>query len=146
MIREFKGEYRWLSNFVLVDIDFEERTYPSVEHAYMSAKSGSFLWKELCANRLMTPNGIKKESRRITPGKDWPSKKTEVMRRCLEQKFAQEPFRTLLLETGTCHIQKGNRFGDKFWGVDLRTDQGENNLGKLIMEIRQTLKTDQTKQ
>jgi ribA/ribD-fused uncharacterized protein len=146
MIREFQGEYRWLSNFALVNIDFDGRTYPSVEHAYMSAKSDSFMWKELCANGRMTPGDIKKESRRITLGKDWPSKKIEVMRRCLEQKFAQEPFRTLLLGTGTLHIQEGNRWGDKFWGVDLKTGEGENNLGKLIMEIRETLKTDQTKQ
>jgi predicted NAD-dependent protein-ADP-ribosyltransferase YbiA (DUF1768 family) len=37
-IQGFFGEYRWLSNFWPVKIHFEEKTYPSVEHAYQAAK------------------------------------------------------------------------------------------------------------
>lgn len=61
------------------------------------------------------------------------------MRECLEQKFAQEPFRTWLLETGDEPIQEGNYWGDSFWGVDKKKGQGENWLGKLLMEIRDRL-------
>jgi predicted NAD-dependent protein-ADP-ribosyltransferase YbiA (DUF1768 family) len=29
-----------------------------------------------------------------------------------------------------------NTWSDTFWGVDLKTGKGDNNLGKLIMKIR----------
>jgi predicted NAD-dependent protein-ADP-ribosyltransferase YbiA (DUF1768 family) len=32
-------------------------------------------------------------------------------------------------------------WGDKFWGVDLETGEGENNLGILLMELREMLKS-----
>jgi predicted NAD-dependent protein-ADP-ribosyltransferase YbiA (DUF1768 family) len=61
------------------------------------------------------------------------------MEECIKQKFNQEPFKTKLLETGSKHIQEGNRWGDKFWGVCLKTNKGKNHLGRLIMEVRSTL-------
>ena len=65
--------------------------------------------------------------------------KIEVMRECLNLKFSQEPFKTWLVETGDIHLQEGNTWGDKFWGVDLETGEGENLLGRLIMMIRADL-------
>ncbi|MBK9336371.1 MAG: NADAR family protein [Lewinellaceae bacterium] len=62
------------------------------------------------------------------------------MRECLELKFSQEPFLTWLLETGDANLQEGNTWSDTFWGVDLETGAGENNLGKLLMEIREHLR------
>jgi len=38
MIKEFKGEYSWLSNFAPVNILLAGKIYPSVEHAFMSMK------------------------------------------------------------------------------------------------------------
>ena len=38
-IGEFQGEYRFLSNFWPAPVEFEGITYPSVEHAYQSAKT-----------------------------------------------------------------------------------------------------------
>jgi len=61
------------------------------------------------------------------------------MSECIEQKFNQEPFKALLLATKNEFIQEGNRWGDKFWGFCLKTNQGENNLGKLIMKKREGL-------
>ncbi len=37
-------------------------------------------------------------------------------------------------------LQEGNRWGDTFWGVDLRTGKGENKLGKILMRVRKELK------
>jgi predicted NAD-dependent protein-ADP-ribosyltransferase YbiA (DUF1768 family) len=37
-ITEFQGEFRWLSNFFPVQIEYEGLTYPSVEHAYQAGK------------------------------------------------------------------------------------------------------------
>ena len=141
MISEFQGEYRWLSNFAPVSVCQNGVVYPSVEHAYMSAKSDSIDWKMFC-KRTKNPGAVKKASRDIQLVANWDAIKVEVMRNCLRDKFLQEPYKTLLLRTGDVHTQEGNRWGDKFWGVDLRTGKGLNTLGKLIMEIREELKEE----
>ena len=47
MINEFKGDYRWLSNFEAVTITIDGNSYPSVEHAYMAAKCDDPEWKSI---------------------------------------------------------------------------------------------------
>lgn len=139
MIKEFQGDFRWLSNFTPVNIELDGLKFSSVEHAYMSAKSDNKWWKEFCANPKNTPGQVKRESKKIELVENWNQIKLEVMRDCVEQKFSQEPFRTLLKNTRDLQIQEGNNWGDKFWGVCLKTNKGENNLGKLIMNFRRTL-------
>ena len=39
MIKEFKGEYRFLSNFFISEVRFEGVKYPTVEHAYQASKT-----------------------------------------------------------------------------------------------------------
>lgn len=139
MIRKFDKEYKWLSNFAPCTIVLNGITYPSVEHAYMSAKSNDVRWYLKCTDESIKPGTIKKLSRGILLVSNWDSIKIEVMRDCLKQKFSQEPYKTLLIETGDVFIQEGNFWGDTFWGVDLNTKTGENRLGKMIMEIRDKL-------
>src|SRR4051794_12014978 len=38
-IDSFESQYRFLSNFYPAQVEFEGMTYPSVEHAYQSAKT-----------------------------------------------------------------------------------------------------------
>lgn len=139
MITEFKGDHNWLSNFVDVSIKLEGIGYRSVEHAYMSAKSDNPEWKRICANPIFNAVEIKKAGRKVDLVPDWEERKMEVMRNCLWQKFNTEPFRSLLISTGNTEIQEGNWWNDKFWGVCLKTGKGENNLGKMIMQIRSNL-------
>ena len=138
MIKEFRGEYAWLSNFASVPILLDGIQYPSVEHAYMSAKSKDASWKELCASNI-SPGTLKQKSHHIIIRADWERIRINVMRECLVQKFSQNPYKRLLIDTGDEHIQEGNNWNDRFWGVCLKTNKGENTLGKLIMEIRATL-------
>lgn len=139
MIKEFQKEYRWLSNFTAVIILVHGKKYPSVEAAYMSGKSDDIKWKDFCADLKNTPGEIKRKSKTIKLISTWDEVKVPLMRHCLEQKFQKEPFRSKLITTGDQFIQEGNNWGDKFWGVDLKTGVGENILGKLIMEIRSQL-------
>lgn len=151
-ILEFQGEYRWLSNFTKVPVQYGGFLYPSTEHAYMAAKVESEettftdwkgqqrKWREWVRSpEAKRPGTVKKMSRFVPLREDWETRKVGVMLKLLRQKFAQEPFRTQLLGTGTAVIQEGNRWGDVFWGVDLRTGKGENILGKLIMQVRDEL-------
>ncbi len=139
MIREFQGNKRWLSNFAPVNIKMDGFIFSSVEHAYMAAKSDDISWKKFCANEKNTAGKVKRASKNIQLVNDWELKKLEVMADCIKQKFNQEPYKTKLLKTGNQHIQEGNIWGDKFWGVCLKTGIGKNYLGILIMEIRKIL-------
>ena len=38
------------------------------------------------------------------------------------------------------HLEEGNWWGDIFWGVDKKTGAGENNLGKILMKVREELR------
>ena len=136
MIKSFKDNYRWLSNFEPVKIVYEGIEYSSVEHAYMSAKSDDMEWKSKCADKQIPAKKIKADSKNIILKSDWEEIKINVMRECINQKFSQEPFKTKLDNTGDVLIEEGNWWNDLFWGVDIKTGEGENNLGKLIMDKR----------
>ncbi len=143
MIEHFKSpKHAFLSNFALVKIEYGDMIYSSVEHAYMSAKSDDIQWKQYCANSNVKPGDVKKASRHIRLVDNWNSIKFAVMEECVRKKFIQEPFKTDLLATGNEHIQEGNWWNDKVWGVDLKSNPpvGENHLGKLIMKVREELK------
>ncbi len=142
MITNFNtAEHGFLSNFWYVDILYKGVVYPTVEHAYMSAKSDDPKWKEFCANRNITPSNVKKESKNIQLVAGWDKLKLEVMEDCLRYKYKEEPLRSKLINLGNQNIQEGNTWGDRFWGVDLKVNPniGENHLGRLIMKIREQL-------
>ncbi len=139
MIERFEGEYKWLSNFYPCDIEIGRKIYPTVEHAYMSAKCNDKDWKRTCQDNSISPGKLKKLSSKIKVVDNWNEIKLNIMKEFLIQKFNKEPFKTLLIQTGDAHIQEGNTWKDKFWGFDIESNEGENHLGKLIMEIRERL-------
>lgn len=138
MIKQFKGSYEWLSNFAKCDIFRDIRKYPSVEHAYQSEKNHSQEWKKFC-RETKSPHIVKKQSGKVDLRKDWEFVKLEIMKDCIDQKFNQEPYKSLLIETYIEDIVEGNTWGDCFWGYDLRIEAGENHLGKIIMKKRMHL-------
>jgi len=140
MIESFKGNYNWLSNFYLVDIKVSHRIYPSVEHAYMAAKCTDLIWKTKCQDRSITPGKIKRLSKKVTLVSGWDEMRVTVMESLIDSKFNDPYLKEKLLATDDLHIQEGNMWNDKFWGVCLKTGEGENNLGKLIMNKRNKLR------
>lgn len=139
MIKEFQGEYRWLSNFTTCVVLFEGVTYESVECAYQASKTLDPKEREWFQG--ITSGKAKGLGRKVKIRSDWEDVKVENMRWLLCQKFSQSKFKKLLLDTGDEHIQEGNMWNDKFWGVCLKTGEGENNLGKSIMDIRSRIRT-----
>lgn len=137
-ILSFQGEYRWLSNFAPCEIVLDGVKYKSIEHAYMSAKSDAESWKLFC-QFTEKAGEVKKASKTIELKPDWDNIKVGVMRECVSQKFQQEPYKSRLIATEDAKIQEGNTWGDKFWGVCLKTGKGRNILGQLIMEQREKL-------
>ena len=44
-----------------------------------------------------------------------------------------------LVATGDAIVIEGNTWRDTYWGVDLKTGEGENHLGKILMRVRSEL-------
>ena len=158
-------EHRWLSNMPYVDITYDGITYPSTENFYQAmkynkkditkivyTKEEDHIYLPLMGKSRNTreyiswlkPHEAKKFSRenKMT-SLVFEEKKLEIMEYAQKQKYSKEPFKSKLLATGDVLLEEGNWWGDKFWGVDIKTRQGENHLGKIIMKIRDQLKQEE---
>lgn len=133
-INGFFGPYRFLSNFHYTPVNWAGVEYSASENAYQAAKFPPDLRDPFV---VCTPREAKQLSRKLVARPDWDEVKLRVMRHLLDQKFAQEPVRTLLLATGDKYLEETNTWGDVFWGVC--NGFGLNELGKMIMEIRDNL-------
>lgn len=139
MIESFSGEYRWLSNFWECNIPYGRTT----EHAYQAAK---FTSEEdrLKILECSTPGKAKVLVRSMKPDNtEFHKNKLLIMRRLQKAKFCKinnPELVKLLLDTNDMYIQEGNHWGDEFWGVNLKTGKGKNNLGIIIMSIREELR------
>ncbi len=133
IIQEFKGKYRFLSNFWPASVKLDNTIYPSVEHAYQAAKTLDGEEREgIC--RARTPGRAKREGRKVKIRGDWGSMKVKVMENLLRQKFATGELRSLLMQTAGRTLIEGNNWGDTFWGIC--KGRGRNVLGCLLMKIR----------
>src|SRR5579863_8253705 len=133
---EFKGKYNFLSNFALCPVTYEGMLFPTVEHAYQAAKTRNWDERER-VRKARSAGDAKRLGKRVTLRADWDQQKLHVMDVLLHQKFAVEPFRSALLETGNDEIVHDNWWHDTYWGMCVGV--GENHLGKLIMAIRHKL-------
>lgn len=140
-IKGFFGEYRWLSNFSPVTIEFAGFWFPTVEHAYVAAKTLDRNAQEIISG-LNTPGEAKRFGRTLVLRYDWEKIKLETMKGFLEQKFGYEPYANSLLATGDAYLEETNTWGDTYWGVC--NGIGQNNLGKLLMQIRNDLRKQNT--
>jgi ribA/ribD-fused uncharacterized protein len=87
----------------------------------------------------------KKEGRRQQSRPDWSAVQLDIMRWVLRIKFAQHPARMggLFERTGNRAIVERSR-KDPFWGaVEKEKDilNGSNHLGRLLMELRDLVRT-----
>lgn len=131
----FKGELRFLSNFYPVDIEFDGLVYPSVEHAYVAAKTlDPFL--RSCISDVPTPGQVKRMGRDIALRPDWDEVKVRIMDTLITKKFENPELRKKLLDTGDLNLVEFNEWGDTFWGVCSKTGKGRNTLGILLMNLR----------
>lgn len=145
-IKGFFGDYRWLSNFHPVKISYEGINYPSTENAYQASKFESLPRTDLLGSQifelkkvyaLISPAAAKKHSKQIPLRPDWDSVKLQVMEDITRLKYQDRILRQLLIDTGDKYLEETNWWSDKFWGVC--RGEGENNLGKIIMKIREEI-------
>lgn len=140
-IEQFQGEYRFLSNFYPCVVFLKGVQYPTVEHAYQAGKFRYQNVREVIRD-CATPGQAKRKAHVLTLAEKYPlteNFRVRLMKRLLRQKFDRDLNPKLyksLQQTGDADLVEGNRWGDEFWGVDLRSGKGRNVLGELLMDIR----------
>lgn len=125
----FRGEAFFLSNF------FVEKDGLTSEHKFQSAKTYDPAWQRRILD-APTPAKAKYEGRSVPLRQDWEDIKLGVMRLVVQTKFTDPDLRQMLLATGDAQLVEANTWGDRTWGVDEKTGNGQNLLGRLLMETR----------
>lgn len=139
-IKGFFGEYRWLSNFHESNVYFENLIYTSTENAYQAAKCVDA--KQRLEFLGITPSQSKKLGRSVEVRSDWQDVKYDIMALVVFDKFYRNlELRALLVNTGSKYIEETNHWKDMYWGV--YNGVGENNLGKILMKVRQFWQTQE---
>lgn len=137
-----KGEYAWLSNFYKSTVWYDGICYSSVENAYQAQKVQEQFRDIFCD---ITPAQSKLEwqkySRVDKDAQEWDNRKYDVMLYCVFDKFwRNKDLKKKLLDTDNKYLEELNHWKDVFWGVDYKTGLGENNLGKILMKVREVLR------
>jgi ribA/ribD-fused uncharacterized protein len=142
--RKENKEFAWMSNFYPCPIKIthyeHELEFPTSEHLYQWSKF--YLSNPDLAEKIRTCNKPS-EARKLGQTeklniKHWNNVRVRVMKRVLELKLEQHPeLKLKLINTGSETIEEYAPW-DEFWGTGKR-DSGQNQLGKLWMELREEL-------
>lgn len=130
----FFNEYRFLSNFYEVPVQYNGLLFRSSEAAFQAQK---------CPERAneflnLSPDEAKRMGRKINVRSDWESVKDTVMYEIVLAKFSQnEALKKKLIDTGDAFLAEENWWGDKYWGTV--NGVGRNQLGKTLMKVRMEL-------
>lgn len=158
VISSFKGQYSFLSNFYLHTFEWQGIEWPTSEHAFQACKVDSQSEKLRISN-LPTPIRAKRVGRSVELPQNWENMKIGYMAEILKAKFSNLWMQEALIETYPYELVEGNEHGDKFWGavwqrpiytvnaepvwaispVTLYHLAGQNELGKLLMKLREAL-------
>lgn len=135
MINEFRDEYYFLSNFYPCNFEYNGYKWTSVEAAFQAMK---------CPDRMaefvdLTPSKAKYLGRRVKLRSDWGLVKLGIMYEILATKFTDPILKQKLIDTKDEELVEGTWWKDTYWGIDLKTGKGQNNLGKLLMKLRSEL-------
>jgi len=139
----YEQDYYVLSNFSAFNLRWNDRTFPTSEHAYHWAKfpqetrdaTGIYvrdaIWGAASAHEAFKLA----EKWRLLRRPDWDDVKVSVMLDILRAKAAQHEYvRRKLLATGDRELIEDS-WRDDFWGWGPNRD-GQNQLGKLWMQVR----------
>lgn len=135
VIDKFVDEYDFLSNRFSCRFMWEGLEYGNAEAALQASKCVDMsirkVFYALSADRVAARGGF------IVPYEGWEAARPAIMKSILNAKFGQNPvLMRKLTDTGKRVLINGNNRHDTYWGVDLYSWQGENRLGKILMDIR----------
>lgn len=132
-IRQFRGDFFFLSNFYNCPVAYKQLTYTNNEAAFQAQKCVSDT--ERIQFTKLSPSEAKRLGRRVSLRRDWEDVKVSIMEEVVRAKFTQNAeLADKLLATGDAHLEEGNTWGDKVWGTV--NGIGANQLGIILMKIR----------
>ena len=145
-ITSFRDEYRFLSNFYQCPFEYKGLIYPNAEAAFQAQKCSTEEDKikyTLQKNPVRAKQMGKKEPNLLA---DWDEKSPAIMREILYAKFSVPKLAEMLKSTGDAYLEEGNHWHDNRWGKCTcersKDKEGQNLLGKILMEVREKLQND----
>lgn len=136
-IDRFTGRYSFLSNFYIESDGF------TLEHRFQAAKTTDPV-SVAAILAAPTASRAKRMGRNCKLRDDWETIKLSVMRTLVHAKFQEPRLRAMLEATGDAELLEGNSWNDTFWGVNFRTGHGKNHLGKILMEVREDNRVEES--
>lgn len=145
MISRFTGKADFLSNFHPWQADWDGVVYPTAEHAFQAAKTLDKM-DQAAIYSAKSPVLAKRLGRRVQLRDDWDEFRLEAMEHIVRSKFSNlfGEREIYLLSTNGHELVEGNYWHDQFWGDctcrrRFCKEPGENNLGKILMKVREEL-------
>ncbi|MFN8375187.1 MAG: NADAR family protein [Anaerolineae bacterium] len=136
-----QGEHGCFSNFSKHGFELDGKYWKTSEHYFQAQKFAGTPHEEdvRCAATPKQAATVGRDRKRpLRP--DWEQVKDDVMRRAVLAKFSTHAeIREVLLSTGDEEIIE-NAPGDYYWGCG-KTGTGKNMLGKILMEVREKLRS-----
>lgn len=141
--------YGEFSNWYICKFTFNKITFTSSEQALMYYKALTFKDEKTAFKILKETNQrkIKDLGRQVKDYNDkiWANNRLNIMIEILKAKFSQnETLKELLLNTEEANIYEASPY-DSIWGIgstDTHNINGQNLLGKALMEVREWLKKE----
>lgn len=155
LITKVKEKNGWLSCMSAHPVIYKGKTFKTCEALFQWMRFEGYPDVQQLIFDQKSPMGAKMKARlhreKLGRGIRWDEADTDIprMKQCLELKLNQHPnLKQLLLETGSSEIIEDctthDRESARFWGMVCKNDQwiGENILGKIWMEIRNSLQNN----
>ena len=135
VIDSFIGEYDFLNNRFRCSFEWQGIRYDNAEAAFQASKCTDEAERRYFSKLSADKATIK--GTRLNPYSGWNEQKLDIMQSIILAKFVQnQSLMIRLIDTGNRVIINGNNKHETYWGVDLYSWKGENNLGKILMKIR----------
>ena len=136
MITEFRGEHWFLSNMSSSRQKVGGLQFSSAEAAFQACKVENILDRA----KFMYMDGweARKAGRKITLRPHWNEMRLDMMELVIRSKFmGSKQLAQELVKTRGQYIKHENTWNDTYWGTV--NGMGENNLGLILMSIRNEL-------
>lgn len=145
IIDSFRDKYLFLSNFSQARIKYNGLEFKNSEAAFQAQKVLDV--EEQLPFTQMSPKEAKRRGKQVKLRPDWEDVKDGIMEEIVRAKFSQNVnLRSKLLATGDATLIEGNTWNDRYWGVDAKTGEGQNRLGKILMKIRSEFQEEKNRQ
>lgn len=142
-IDSFTEYFDFLHNNFQTPVYFSGILYPSVSHAYHAARSNDERTRRAILN-AETFQALGNIALRINDPIDWQERKVKIMEQLVRDKFrrSKELQERLKLTEGRELVMTytDNNSKNNFWGVV--KGNGQNQLGRILMKIREDLLND----